>query len=271
MASPDVNDSAGSAAGVQHVALQLPPFLADDPETWFIIAEARLANANISASNTKFNRLVGHLSADVINAVKAVVLDPPAVDPYAALKTAILNRFRAPIQLRASRFMDEEPLGGRDVLRYIQEMDDNARGLTLDHLKRIKLLRVLPAAVRNVLVFNDEDDYLRIARLAHAVMTDTSSVVAPVKTDTSTVALTPSQPTPPHDNASTDEVTFAVDVVDQLRHRRRLRQPNRFVDSRTTASGSDLVCYYHRRFGTAARRCEGKCSFHPNAKPGRRM
>ena len=263
MAEPANNN----AAGVQHVALQLPPFLPDDPETWFVITEARFVNANITTSNTRFNRLVGHLPADVINAVKTIVLNPPGENPYEELKTAILDRFRAPTQTRAAKFLDDEPLGGRDILRYAQEMDDNTRGLTLDDLKRIKILRALPAAVRNVLAFNANDDYLTIARLAHAAMGSSITVVAAAST-TASPALPPSS----QDEESVKDTTFAVDAVDQMRRHRRPPHRN-FGDSggRISAPSADAVCYFHRRYGIAARKCEGKCSFRPNANSGRRM
>ena len=135
--------------------------------------------------------------------------------PYKALKAAILNRFHVPTQICASRFMDEEPLSGRNILHYIQEMDDNACSLSVDHLKHVKILHALPVAVHNVLIFNDQDNYLQIAHLTHAIMTNSTAIIVPVTSNKSTFVQSLLPLMPPQDNAPDIDTTLAINAIDQ--------------------------------------------------------
>ena len=75
-------------------------------------------------------------STDAIDAVTDIVLDPPAVEPYEALKATLLDYFRAPARVRTDRYLGAEPLGGRDIRKFAREIENDMRDLSLGDMPR---------------------------------------------------------------------------------------------------------------------------------------
>ena len=86
-------DNALSTTGIQAVAVKLPEFWIDDPEIWFLRAEAQFRSKSIIVDQTKFDYVITALDNRAAAEVKAVLLNPPEQGKYNALKTALLNAF----------------------------------------------------------------------------------------------------------------------------------------------------------------------------------
>jgi len=60
---PDNENEGGGDIVQRHVdkvSVKLPPFWAENPETWFVQVEAQFEIANITAEQTKFNYLAAN-------------------------------------------------------------------------------------------------------------------------------------------------------------------------------------------------------------------
>ena len=88
-----LTDNALSTTGMQAVAVKLPEFWTDDPEIWFLRAEAQFRSKSIIVDQTKFDYVITALDNHAAAEVKAVLLNPPKQGKYNALKTALLNAF----------------------------------------------------------------------------------------------------------------------------------------------------------------------------------
>ena len=75
------------------VEIKLPKFWTDDPEIWFLRAEAQFRAKSIIVDQTKFDYVITALDNCAAAEVKAVLLNPPEQGKYNALKTALLNAF----------------------------------------------------------------------------------------------------------------------------------------------------------------------------------
>ena len=88
-----LTNNALSTTKIEAVAVKLPEFWTDDPEIWFLRAEAQFRSKSIIIDQTKFNYIITALDNRAAAEVKAVLLNPPEQGKYNALKTALLNAF----------------------------------------------------------------------------------------------------------------------------------------------------------------------------------
>ena len=81
-----------STTKIQAVSVKLPEFWTDDPEIWFLRAEAQFRSKSIIIDQTKFDYIITALDNRAAAEVKAVLLNPPEQGKYNALKTALPTR-----------------------------------------------------------------------------------------------------------------------------------------------------------------------------------
>ena len=261
MASPNINDSADNAASVLHVALQLLPFLPDDPEMWFLIVEAGFANANIT-TRMQFNQFVSHMSADVISTVKSHCHRPAGWNT-----------------LQGTEGSYSQPISHAHVDSRLQ-----IHGQGADQWSRHPPLH--PGNKQRTWSFSRP---LEVCQILHALpepfatssfsMTRTTifrSHISPTPSwQTQLLSLRPSPPTHPHSRSCCHPqrhlrtihpimtqplqsmLSIRVDVNAVLIHQIEL----------ATTTPQHLVPTGCICFGTAARKCKGKCLFCPNVMP----
>ena len=246
------------------VSLKIPPFWPADPLLWFAQVEAQFATRNITVSKTKFDHVIATLSPEYATEVRDLILSPPEEDPFKALKDALVQRTAASEQRRLQQLFNTEELGDRkptQLLRHMQQLlGDKATALDPSFLRELFLQR-LPTNVRLVLASTAEAISLQeLATLADKVMEVATPTVATVSPSDSLVA-------------EISELKAEIAQVKQLlkpqrsTSRTRAGSPARAHSSLTTPN-SDL-CWYHQKFGEAAKKCKPPCSQKGNIQASR--
>jgi hypothetical protein len=230
------------------VALKLPPFWAAQPRAWFTQAEAQFTLRGITQDETMYFYLVAALDQHTAERLLDVLESPPAADKYKSLKARLLGTYSLTRQQRASRLLSMSGLGDRRPSELMDEMlallGDPPPCLLFEELFR----QQLPADVRMAIVSADFTDPRAVAQLADQLWASRPQPVA-TATQQSDVkeVLDATQP--------------AVAAAGTSRPASQGRQPSRRTDAG--------FCFFHRRFGAKARRCQPPCSFQGNGQAGR--
>ena len=206
------------------MSLKLPTFWSSQPEVWFVQAEAQFNLRKITADDTKYYYILAALDQPTATRLLDLISHPPADDKYKALKTRLIDTFGLSERERASRLLHFRELGDTKPSVLIDEM----LALLGDHspcfLFQQLFLERLPEDIRVQLVDSKADDYRHLAKKADALW------------------------------ASRD-MSFSTNAV-----QRRLSSQKLKAKHPTTPTADDL-CYYHRSFGQAARKCTKPCSW----------
>ncbi|XP_070395576.1 uncharacterized protein [Dermacentor albipictus] len=209
--------------------VKLPPFWTGDPELWFVQVESQFAARRITADSTKYHQVVGNL--------------PPATASE-TLKETSIRRVAPTEPERLQQLLREAELGDRrprQLLRHMQQLAGDATASD-GRLVRELFLQRLPASVRIGLTASGETDLAKMAELADKLMAVAVPTVASVYVDA------PSANTL---QEMREEISRLADTVAAL-HSSGNQRPRQRTASQPQQSS---VCWYHRKFGNAARNC----------------
>lgn len=152
-----------SSANSNAVAVITPPFTSDDPILWFVIFEAQLAHAKITAEDSKYMRVHSALLPRTIQEVRDIITNKPQANAYEVLKAALISRLSLSREAKLYQCLKREWMGDRkpfQFLRHLQELagaEFSAQGLRTVWSR-------LPAHVRSMITSpNLHDLYLKIS------------------------------------------------------------------------------------------------------------
>lgn len=242
---------------VAAVDVKLPPFWTADPELWFLQVESQFAARRITADLTKYHHVVSSLPPATASEIRDLLFSPPAEDAYSTLKRTLIRRVSPSEPQRLQQLLREADLGDRtpsQLLRHMQQLlGSTAAGLDSLLLREIFLQR-LPSNVRMVLTSTGEKDLSKLAERADALMAVATPSVA-------TVQAEPAQPDQLHELRA--EISRLANTVAALRAG-GAHPPNR--SAKPEPQQSQKVCWYHRRYGNAARNCVPPCEHSGNGR-----
>ena len=248
------------APEVAPISIKLPPFWPADPQIWFAQVEAQFETRGIRASKTKFDYVVSSLSPEFATEVRDLILSPPAEEPYDALRTQLIKRTAASEQRRLQQLFNTEELGDRkptQLLRRMQQLLGEKAGTVDGSILRELFLQRLPSNVQMVLASSPEsvgiDDLATLADRITEVATSTSSVSSVEQ---------PSQVSSELNQLRAEVADLRKLLQSSNRYHRRSRSatPSRRSSSPAPSRSSMDLCWYHSRFGDAARKCRSPCS-----------
>ena len=246
--APD-NQSVGRSGSSS--SFRLPPFWTAEPSLWFRQAESSFRRLNITASFAKYDLVLEALPQDVIISIRDLVttITESTHMPYQQLKYRLLSSYSPSRWSLINRLLDTPPLGDRrpsvlmDSMLSLLPQDEPAGSLFLG-----LFLRRLPQDMRDHLSTRQFDTPHQMAETADLLWDArghpqvTASGTAPaLLMSTSLVAAAPAAP------ARRPSSPYP----------RRGRSPS----PRSRARSPSSLCYYHRRFGPAARNCQPPCSW----------
>ena len=258
---------------VSAIQIKLPPFWPKDPALWFAQIEAQFTTRGITVSKTKFEYVVSSLSPEYATEVRDLLLSPPAEQPYEQLKRELTNRTSVSKQRRLQQLLTSEEIGDRkpsQLLRHIQQLlGDKLNTMDATFLRELFLQR-LPSNVRMVLTPSAGDLNLdQLAQLADRIM-EASPLPTIAATTSTTDQLTAQVSTL---TKRLDELSMQMSKAVNTFSRRPGRSPSparrRRQSTSSDPAAADNLCWYHRRFGEAAQKCQPPCQKSGNTQASR--
>jgi len=165
--SNDISASATPAnPAVAAVALKLPTFWPLQPQVWFAQAEAQFAIRNIESDNTKYHYVVAALDQDTASSVLSLLVNPPAMGKYDALRAALETTYGMSEYERINRIIDMTPLGDEKPSAVMNRMLAMLNNRNPCIFVRCLFLRCLPEDIRATLVHSKEEDCRALSRAA---------------------------------------------------------------------------------------------------------
>ena len=247
------------------VAMRAPTFCAQDPTIWFSILECGFTASSITRSLTKFTHGASLLPPDVLSQVSDVITTAvTSTTPYEDLKAAVLKRLQSSVAARFRELLSKEELGGEkptDLLRRMKQLlGDKYQSFDEDLFKQLFYQRLPPDIQRALISVKSKLPPDELANLADDYM----ATLPPVQ------ASSVSSITPQDSSAQITQLTsllsqLLVDVSNikkQLSDRPRSRSstPHRRRHQSRSRSASGM-CYYHRKFGDNAVKCDKPCTY----------
>lgn len=271
--------------------MRVPPFWRDRPRLWFITFEA--ATHDLKKGETQLAQLViAQLEKQDIEQISDLLYNPPAEKYYTALKSRLTSVYEESEGRQFQKLLSEMELGEQRPSQLLRRMRDLARDKVPDSTLRLMWMNHLPAHVRSVLIVSDTISKTaaldELSLLADKMMEQTQEVSVVSSSSTNHQQPSPTQPK--------SETQYLIEEIRRLslevaslrtrpshyqnnylrsrspynrqhrtnRNRSTTRSPSR---SRTMQRTENIptpdsdYCYYHRRFGQKARRCQSPCSF----------
>ncbi|CAI2737112.1 unnamed protein product [Dicrocoelium dendriticum] len=247
------------------VGFSLPAFDVNNARVWFLQLEALFRCRRITSQTSMFSYVAAHLpthiAADVVD-----LLDPvPTDSPYDKLKAAVLKRLTASDESRLHQLLSGVELGDRSpsqLLRYMRSLVGSSK--VDDSVLRQLWLKCLPSNTTAILAVSADDLSLdKLAETADKVhecffqRPICHAVVNPPETSSSSDPI--------------ESICQRLSILELAVKRGRRPRSRSFRSTsrsrnRHARNTGQHICYYHRRFGDAAKNCRPGCS-HPKAFP----
>lgn len=241
------------------VPARTPPFWKERPSLWFTQLEALLAPQKLS-DESKYNFVVANLDRQALTQISDLLLAPPETNKYQTLKTRLIEAFEETEERRLQQLLEGLELGDQtpsQLLRRIKEMAGTSGAPT--SIIQVLWMNKLPAHVRAIIstCTGDLENQAKIADkvTAHCQPSLSLSAIKPA----------PTQPAAPDIMAILGQIQQELAAL-KVERRDRGRSFNKFQRSRSRSQHRDRStdrgkCFYHRRFGAQAKKCQHPCSF----------
>ena len=250
--------------------IKLPAFWIRNPTLWFAQVDAQFHKKRVTSDNSKYYAVIAMLDSNILEKVSDLIESPPQADKYQSLKTALINRFTDSQQKQLHLLVTDLELGDKTPSQLLREMRTLAAGSLSEEALRTLWLQRIPVTVRCVLSASKDVEIAKLADIADRIVEASSH--------SHIMAIQPSTnkgvgPTIPRNTKDNDRITeleskvselttllkekFAIsdDSSNQTNHRSRSRTRS------SSRSKNPDICYYHRRFSPAAKKCQDPCVF----------
>lgn len=250
MTSTSTTDATPTVSSVDG---KLPPFWTADPALWFIQVEAQFAARRITSDLTKYHYVVSSLPPPIASEIRDLLLDPPAEKAYVTLKETLIRRVTPPESQRLHQLFHDTNLGDRtpsQLLRHMQLLRGETTNSVDGALFRELFLQKLPSSVRLVVEASEKKDLPAVAELADRLVAITTP------TSLAAVQEQRAQDELQQMRADISRLTETLSALRTSRTAQDASEPNTSVSQPQRQN----ICWYHRRFGNAARNCVPPCA-----------
>lgn len=234
---------------------KLPQFWRTNPELWFLQVEAVLNTHRIKGDESKYNLVVAVLDPDTIANVADILQRPPADGKYDALKAAILHRMTESTDQKLNKFLAGTELGEYKPSHLLRKLRALAGTHVSENLLRIKWLDSLPSPSQRLLKVLKGQSLEDMAEIADEICAESLPVMATSLHNT----IPPSEELAALRH-SVQRLERKVSEQSDPRRNREITPHQRRHDRLPNQFTTDM-CWYHRTFGSRARRCDPPCSF----------
>ncbi|XP_025836050.1 uncharacterized protein LOC108733229 [Agrilus planipennis] len=235
--------------------VKLPPFVPSDPELWFCMVDRSFEAYGITSESTKFGYVLSNLDPHYAAEVRDIIVNPPATDPYATIRAALIRRLGISQETRMKQLLEPEDLGDKKPTQFLRHL---AKTTMSDDLLRTIWSSRLPFNIQAIIATMRHKNLDETAEVADYIMeaTQTQSMIAATAT-----------PTLQHDTIQqlTNMVhTLQMDLNNMRRHMARKLKNQYRSNSRSSIprqrsnhnirANGQISCTQHRRFHA----CTGK-------------
>jgi len=255
----------------QQISFKLQPFWVDAPDSWFAAAEVQFRLRRIVAQEDRFCLVVATLDKETLKKVVHLITAVDLENSYEELKTALLLSHQLTDFQRVELLLAMEPLGGRKPSALLADMLELCPEGQADNIFFVGLfLQCLPRELRVLLTHEDHTDLRRLAAHADRLMAFNAAqphemaAVAAVEEFDGSVAAIKQQgrgkgkqkppPLPPRGGGGGKPGGGGNGGGKQL------QQPLDPAPAKLAQQASGL-CFFHWRYGAAARDCRQPCSW----------
>ena len=142
-------------ADTNAVAIKLPTFWSNQPEVWFIQAEAQFHLRKITDDTTISYHVVAALDMEISKRIYDILSSPPAQNKYQALKTRLLGAYGITKRHKACKLLHLRSLGDRKPSEVMDEMLALLGGHGLCFIAEQLFLEQLPMDIQMQLANED--------------------------------------------------------------------------------------------------------------------
>lgn len=254
-------------------------------ETWFIKVDAwfELNGYGVRKEKEKYTAIVAHAEDFVIDQVFELTRTPPPNAPYTTLKKAILEKFSESAMIRLEKLTTGLQLGDNKPSHLLNQMirtNATTDELVVRNLWMKRLPKQVCAVIRGILEQSPDIPINQIATTADAIvdsMGETTAEQPSIASNSTTTInaigisvdervtklehiLERQEHTLQQINAKLGQ--FAVENRHRSRDRshsrpRRNNTPHRSENDQQQST----VCWFHREYGTKARKCIKPCTY----------
>lgn len=241
---------------VAAVSVKLPSFWPSDVELWFSLCEAEFDICKISRQETMFGHIIRALPQEIAQEVRDLIVSRPSTDPYDELKAAIIKRTSVSEHSRLRQLLSEEELGDRKPSQLLRRMRHLLGHRNFDEgLLRQLFVQRLPLHAQAILATSKDtvplEDVADIAdRILEAPAPPPAAVAAVSRQDHLTDRIDRLEKT----------VNRLAERISSLCDSRKSRGRSKSIDQ-SERTGPPGVCWYHRKYDTAATKCVQPCNF----------
>lgn len=249
---PTPGGSTAPIAAIQPIHVDIKPFVAAAPDTWFTLAEFHLDSKRVTKKLDRFQHLFFALPYELQSSfVDLIPTAPTAADPVADLKARLCQAYqKTPFDL-ACELLDFAPVSGdRPSVTMDRMLNLLPAGEPQGHLFKALFLRKQPVEIRlhlASLTFENCRDMGLAADKIHNV-----NVGPPCVASKAPIFAASSNPrkSRPRSRSSSPH------------HRRQQTPgPRRWTPPTTEYPKDCPECFYHFTYGPDARKCKAPCTF----------
>ncbi|CAI2733804.1 unnamed protein product [Schistosoma spindalis] len=287
MTDNDKNNIDVIDSDVQVIHFRPVSFIPHDPEVWFAAIESQFETRHITSQRQKYTYALECLPGDHLVAVREVVLNSNVPNVYDRLKEAVLRHFLPSREERLRTLLARHPLGDAKPSHHLTRLQSLAGPTAADsEIVKELWLESLPAFIQPTVTALLEDAPLKqVALTADKILARTGNrdnyIVA--STSRPKVDIDGSHSSAQGDREGCihtrlsfrDRCNVPQPYVPRVRSRSRKAvntRPTRASSKPRQKAASEASagwCWFHRSFGSGARRCRAPCSYKAgNSKAG---
>lgn len=249
----------------ESVKVKLPDFVEEHADLWFWQVESAFEAASMTSDKKKYCTVIGQLPTRVMYKLADLRTNPPATGQmYTTLKTRIISEFADSTQTKITKLLGELALGDRKPSQLLAEMRSKAAEtpVTDDLLKQL-WMRNLPGYIRAILSADESITLTAAATMADRIMEASNGRNSFVNAAVSSTGEN-NDLTKQLQNLQL-QVNTLTQQISKFQRRSSRSRSRGYSDARQRSPAANHVqfemCWWHRRFGQKARKCEQPCNF----------
>lgn len=238
---------------------RLPPFWTQNPEAWFIQVEAHFALSRITSDNSKYTHVVAALPPDILaRNLDCLKTAQQSTDKYTTLVELLVKRLGPTEDKRMGDLLYNEQMGDQTPSEFYRRLSSLVGNSKNEETLLMKIFTDrLPSPLDSTVI------QLK-AQGPEVFLPVIDSIWEKTKSQKPSISAVGS------DRVQNLEIQLAAiqKTLSELKashkphHRGRSKSRNGRKPRRSqTPSGTDNMCYYHKKFGKEARKCAPSCKF----------